>query len=71
MGLMPSAQLVFGGGREYLLFPKLPHVFLPLAAKAPGLILADNEMVPVTFHAHKASHCFGTQVSRGPKAEQS
>lgn len=53
------------GQERVFALPKDPHVFLPLAAKAPGLTLADNEMVPATFHAHKASHCFRTQVSRG------
>lgn len=29
MGLMPSAQLVFGGRREYLLFPSTRMSFFP------------------------------------------
>ena len=41
-GLMPSAQLVFGGQERVFALPEHPHVpdenvFLSLAAKAPGL----------------------------------
>lgn len=70
MGLMPSAQLVFGaGGRNLFALPK-HHVFLPLTCEGPRAdAWLTTEMVPAFTPREReaASHCFGTQVSRGLK----
>ena len=64
-GLMPSAQLVFGGQERVFALPEHPHVpdenvFLSLAEKAPGL--TTKWYLPPSLHTHKASHRLRTQV---------